>query len=196
MSAVLGGLVGLVGSALPATLEFFQKKEDRKHELSLKQLEMEAAKIGHQFQAQSKGLEADIEEIKGLYAHDMSVSGASKLIDALRASVRPIITYVFFVFFLVVKGTGLYVAVNMQNVPIAEALLAIWDPNTDALFAAIIGFWFGSRAISQFRLQNARQEMFKSRPVTTSAGVDKTPPSTDPKAPENNGGWHMNTDRG
>jgi hypothetical protein len=195
MSAVLGGLVGLAGSAVPAAIEFFQKKEDRKHELAMKQLEMEAAKAGHQFQAQSKALDADIEEIKGLYAHDTSLSGANKLMDALRASVRPVITYVFFAFFLTVKVTGLHIAVNVQNVPIAQALVAIWDPNTDALFAAIVGFWFGSRAISQYRLQNARHAaLYGSAPTVL---VRKQPANTTPSVtPSPNvtkdGDWHLN----
>jgi len=30
-------------------------------------------------------------------------------------------------------------------------LIAIWDIETQALFAAVMSFWFGQRALSKFR---------------------------------------------
>jgi hypothetical protein len=34
---------------------------------------------------------------------------------------------------------------------LAEALPRIWDPETQALFAAAMSFWFSQRALSTFR---------------------------------------------
>jgi GH24 family phage-related lysozyme (muramidase) len=33
----------------------------------------------------------------------------------------------------------------------AKAIVIIWDPETQAIFAAIVSFWFGSRAFSKAR---------------------------------------------
>ncbi len=72
-------------------------------------------------------------------------------VDALRASVRPIITYAFFLLFASVKGSALYVLIVVEGILLAEALPRIWDPETQALFAAAMSFWFGQRALSKLR---------------------------------------------
>ena len=69
------------------------------------------------------------------YRHDKPVGVA--WVDALRASVRPIITYAFFLLFASVKGSALYVLIAVEGLLLAEALPRIWDPETQALFAAV-----------------------------------------------------------
>jgi len=39
----------------------------------------------------------------------------------------------------------------VEGLLIAEALPRIWDQETQALFAAVMSFWFGNRALSKFR---------------------------------------------
>ena len=38
-----------------------------------------------------------------------------------------------------------------SGMEVAEALMVLWDEDTKAIFAAIISFWFGSRAIDKAR---------------------------------------------
>ena len=38
-----------------------------------------------------------------------------------------------------------------QGKSISESLNVLWDDDTKAIFAAIISFWFGSRAIDKGR---------------------------------------------
>jgi hypothetical protein len=38
-----------------------------------------------------------------------------------------------------------------QGVDITDGLIAVWDAETQALFAAVMSFWFGQRALSKFR---------------------------------------------
>ena len=66
-------------------------------------------------------------------------------------SVRPLITYAFFALFASVKGSGLYLLIAVEGLLIAEALPRIWDPETQALFAAVMSFWFGNRTLSKLR---------------------------------------------
>ena len=65
------------------------------------------------------------------------------LLFNLRASVRPIITYIFVFILLVVDFVGLYWAIksghNMQ------AMHIVFSNEEMAILASIIGFWFGSR---------------------------------------------------
>ena len=86
-------------------------------------------------------VQADIAESKALYRHDKAVGVA--WVDSLRASVRPVITYAFFLLFASVKGSALYVLIAVEGLLLAEALPRIWDPEIQALFAVVMSFWFG-----------------------------------------------------
>lgn len=143
LGTVLGGVIGLGGSLAPAVLDYFSSKQERTHIENM-------AKLGHVFDYLGKEVNADSQETTALLDHDKSLTTDSKIINALRASIRPVITYVFFFLFLVVKLVGLWVAWFVQHVSFGESMLALWDPDTAALFAAIMGFWFGNRAISKY----------------------------------------------
>jgi hypothetical protein len=92
--------------------------------------------------------QAEIEETKGLYAHDRSID-AGGFVNALRGSVRPILTYLFFLAFASVKGVMIYAMIENQNIDWVSAVEAAWDDETQAIFSAIIAFWFGNRAMSK-----------------------------------------------
>ncbi|MCP5364124.1 MAG: hypothetical protein H6905_02630 [Hyphomicrobiales bacterium] len=111
---------------------------------------MEQMKLGHQQRLEEINVEADIAESKALYRHDAQPSGV-KWVDGLRASVRPVITYAFFVLFAAVKGSGLYILIAIEGLALAEALPRIWDNETAALFGAVVSFWFGSRSLAKLR---------------------------------------------
>ena len=45
--------------------------------------------------------------------------------------------------------------VNTHGMDLSAGLLEIWDDETQAIFAAIIAFWFGNRAMSKARAWKA-----------------------------------------
>jgi hypothetical protein len=61
------------------------------------------------------------------------------------------ITYAFFLLFAAAKGAGLYMLIAVEGLILVEALPQIWDPETQALFAAVMSFWFGQRALTKLR---------------------------------------------
>ena len=71
-----------------------------------------------------------------------------KWVDGLRGSVRPVITYAFFGLFIFVEVSA-YLSLTAQGVSGLDAVDAVWDEHTKALFAAVIAFWFGGRAIAR-----------------------------------------------
>ena len=152
MLTLLGSLLGFATSAFPDLLGLFRDRQDRMHELAILDRQMEQAKLGHQQRLEEIEVQADIAESKALYKHDQPVG--VDWVDALRASVRPIITYAFFGLFASVKGTALFVLITVEGLLLAEALPRIWDPETQALFAAVMSFWFGSRTFMKMRDQS------------------------------------------
>ena len=95
--------------------------------------------------------EADIAETKGLYAHDTALAAKGGCVVGLQASVRPVITYLFMLAFLSVKAGMIYSLIGNQGIDWTTALDVAWDAETQALFAAIMSFWFGNRAMGKAR---------------------------------------------
>ena len=67
----------------------------------------------------------------------------------LSASVRPVITYLFFGLFLAVKAVILLKAME-SGADWKDAVPLMFDNETQALFSAIIAFWFGQRSVNKF----------------------------------------------
>lgn len=59
--------------------------------------------------------------------------------------------YAFFLPFVVVKVSALLIMLQGDGITLMAALQATWDDETQALFAAVMSFWFGSRQISKMR---------------------------------------------
>lgn len=150
MLTLLGSLLGFITSAFPDLLKIYQDKQDRKHELDIMDRQMEQMRLGHSQRLEEISINADIAESQALYKHDSKPSGI-KWIDGLRASVRPMITYAFFLLFALVKINVLFYLLSTLHMDFAVAIQKIWDAETQALFAACISYWFGSRSLAKAR---------------------------------------------
>ena len=122
MLTLIGSLLGFATSAIPDIMSLFRERADRKHELAVLDRQMEQMRLGHTQRLEEIEVEADIVESKALYKHDVALGGSSRWVDGLRASVRLLITYAFFVLFAAVKGSGLYLLIVVEGLLIAEAL--------------------------------------------------------------------------
>ena len=148
MISLLGSLLGFGTSFLPKVFEFFQDKSDKKHELAVMEVQIRQQKELATQKLEAVNVDADIREIESLHK-SMQPSGV-KFIDGLRGSVRPVITYAFFGLFVFVEVSA-YFALTAQGVSALDAADATFDQDTRALFAAVISFWFGGRAINRMR---------------------------------------------
>lgn len=150
MLTLLGSLLGFISSAFPDLLKLWQDKQDRKHELAILDRQMAQMRLGHNQRLEEIAVNADINESLALLKHDAQPSGVP-WVDALRSSVRPVLTYAFFLLFAAVKCSALYVMVADDGLTFVVALTSIWDAETQALFAAVMSFWFGQRALAKMR---------------------------------------------
>ena len=150
MSGLLGSLLGFGGSVIPAITDHFAKKADNKFELQKMEKMAELRAAGFDHEVKMFETQAADNEHKRLIEHDISINAGTGFIAGLQKSVRPIITYCFFGLFLAIEITLLREALN-SGMSVAESLNVLWDEDTKAIFAAIISFWFGSRAIDKAR---------------------------------------------
>lgn len=152
---ILATFLGILGSVVPEIVDFFKRRDEYKHEARMFELRIQAATQAAKHQLDIENVRADINEGKSLRDHDSSIHGG-RFMDALRASVRPVVTYIFFFAFLAVKFIGLYYGLSFDGgitsqLSVVEILPLVWDTDTQAIFGAILGFWFGSRTIDKLR---------------------------------------------
>ena len=140
MLSLIGSVVGFGASFAPKILDYFQDRADKKHELAVMERQAE-------IKLDQTAIEANIREIESLHEHDAKVSGGG-FIDGLRASVRPIITYLFMGLFLSAEGTA-YILLLKSGINAADAVQLIFDDEIMAIWSSILAFWFGSRSIKR-----------------------------------------------
>jgi hypothetical protein len=148
MLSLLGSVLGFGTSFLPKVMDFFQDKSDKKHELAVMEVQIRQQKELADQKLEAINVDADIREIESLHK-SMQPTGV-KFIDGLRGSVRPVITYAFFGLFIFVEVSA-YIGLTAQGVSALDAANATFDEDIKALFAAVLSFWFGGRAIQRMK---------------------------------------------
>jgi len=148
MLSLLGTLIGFAGSAVPAVLGHFKEKQASKDNLAILEMQGKLARDGVELNLMEFRERAADDEHKRLIQHDIAISKDTSFMGQIRSSVRPVITYFFFSLFAEVKVSALMVAMN-NTADFNTAVNMVWDEETQAIFAAIISFWFGSRALSK-----------------------------------------------
>ena len=141
MLSLAGAALGLFTSFLPKVLDYFNNKQNNAHELAMLE------KV-HSNQMEMTAIDASIREVETIHEHDAALDGGG-FINGLRASVRPVITYLFMLLFMAVEITTFILMlktageVNMETVQ--AALQATWSDQVMAIWSTILAFWFGGR---------------------------------------------------
>lgn len=144
MLTLLGSLLGFLSSFAPKLLDRWQDAADKSHELAMmdKQKEIQLAIGAQQLQEVAINAEAAMFEA----AHTSDRPTGIRWVEALRGTVRPVITYAFFMLFAAVEISVVLHLLHAGD-PIREALPAVWTEEMQALFATILAFWFGGKGI-------------------------------------------------
>ena len=160
MMTMISTFLSFLAGGLPKILGMMQDKQDKKHELALvaAQRERELALAERGFIAQARVEEIKLEQIQtqtageerqALYQHDIEIGkGASQWMINLRASVRPVVTYIFVLELVALNVAGVWYAWH-QGVPFAIAMENVFSDDEMAILASIIAFHFGGRAFGK-----------------------------------------------
>jgi hypothetical protein len=167
MITLLTTLLSFLAGGLPKLLDFFQDRADKKHEVTLAQMqierELELRRAGFEAQARVEEIRTDqlqigadvalaqatLQERQALYAHDIAIGeGASRWVINARALVRPVITYGMFTLLCFINVFGAAYAWHIGT-PFETVLENLWDADTQIIWASIVSFWFGSQAFSK-----------------------------------------------
>ena len=160
MMTMISTFLSFLAGGLPKILSIFQDRQDKKHELALvaAQRERELALAERGFIAQARVEEIKLEQIQtqtageerqALYAHDIEIGkGASQWMINLRASVRPVVTYIFVLELVALNVAGVWYAYT-TGIPFAIAMENVFSDDEMAILASSIAFHFGGRAFGK-----------------------------------------------
>lgn len=142
MITLLGSLLGFVTSTGPSIFKTFmdakQDTRDKEHELKLMAQ-----------QSQDRRDEAIIESVGqvNVEVHKSSQQDskrASRWVVNLSASVRPLITYFFFLEFVLLTFLSAFGLISL------DLFQLLWSESITGIFSVIISFWFGQRLVSKW----------------------------------------------
>jgi len=153
---ILGGIFGGLFRMAPEVLKFFDKKNERAHELMMfsRQCELEQqrgqmrlAEIGAQREA---AVDVGVMDAFNAAIHQQAdmVKAAGGWAASLSASVRPVVTYWML---LIWSFVHIWFAWNawLAGAQATEVFKTMMSPDFSALLAGTINFWFLDRTLKQ-----------------------------------------------
>ncbi|MEM7198471.1 MAG: hypothetical protein AAF352_08925 [Pseudomonadota bacterium] len=151
MISLIGSLIGLFSALVPKLLEFFQDMQDRKHELAIMDKQLAAQSAGHAQRLEALAVQG-ANAVNVQVQKSAAISSGVPWVEALKGSVRPVLTYMFFAMWAVVKGAQYFLLVKAGVLPM-EAIVGLWTDIDSGIFSTIIAFWFGERLFSKGKRQ-------------------------------------------
>lgn len=151
-SPILGALTGGVARLVPEMLNFFDRKNRRKHELDLGTQQLELVKT----QGATRLAEIDAQSIadqttKSIDALSAVLQAQAKptgirWIDAINSAVRPIWTYLVLLSWASVKITNTLVAL-VNHLDWEKVQPLIWGGDETTMMSTLLTFWFLDRVL-------------------------------------------------
>ncbi len=153
---VLGGLLGGIFRLVPEVLKYFDKKNERQHELLMFDKQCDLEKVRGQIRLDEIGAQRDAAIDTGVMdAFNAAINQQAEMVKtaggwaaSLSASVRPVVTYWILVIW---SFAHLWFAWNawIGGLPPAEAFKTIMSPDFSALLSGTINYWFLDRTLKQ-----------------------------------------------
>ena len=153
-SGVIGSLFGGLFRLAPEVLKFFDKQNDRKHELAMMDKQLDYEKLKAEFKVEEKYVDFSVHQLDAMQEafkeQAATATSSYKWVSALSALVRPMVTYVLFGLYVCFKITMMYYAVQ-TGIPWNAVMQQAWNQDDFAMLNAILMFWFVGRSIQQYR---------------------------------------------
>lgn len=148
LESLFGGLLGGLFRLAPEVLKLLDRKSERLHELALLNAEMEFAKVRGEImmrQTEAVMTVAELDAVgKGVEEQGRTARAAGKVVAAISALVRPIVTYAFVTTYFLVKLAAYLLALE-QGGDWRLVLLDLWNKDDMAILTLILTFWFVGR---------------------------------------------------
>lgn len=153
-SGVLGSLFGGLFRLAPEILKFFDRKNEREHEYKMFGLQTDLEKLRGEFRVEERYVDYSVAQMNAIQAAnetDAKIAANSyKWVSALIGSVRPMITYIIFLFYIIVKATfianGFAMGMHWNDI-----VHQTWTQDDFMMLTMILTFWFVGRSIEKYQ---------------------------------------------
>lgn len=153
-SGVIGSLFGGLFRLAPEVLKFFDKQNDRKHELAMMDKQLDYEKLKGEFKVEEKYVDFSVHQLDAMQEafkeQAATATSSYKWVSALSALVRPVVTYVLFGLYVCFKITMMYYAVQ-TGIPWGETMSQVWNLEDFAMLNMVLSMWFVGRTIEKYR---------------------------------------------
>lgn len=151
-----GGATGVLGSLLSHVVDIFKQRQENKHELELRKLDLQAMDKEYEFQREKSGdetLRASYEMDKAAYVNNQKLEGwglhALTLVDVIRGLIRPALTCILL---YVLWDTRCQLeqildSVGMEHISVEQATELYSEMINSIIYigTTAVLWWFGSR---------------------------------------------------
>jgi len=167
MMSLVSTVVSFLMGGLPKLLDFFQDRQDKKHEITLARMQndkefhmMERGFVAQarveeirtdqmQVDANIRHHEAVVDHQKALLAHDIAIGkGASMWVTNLRASIRPVVTLIFVLELVAINAAIIWWGWS-EGLDFLTVINQAFTDDEMIILSSIIAFWFGTQAFSK-----------------------------------------------
>jgi len=153
---VIGSVLGGVFRLAPEVLKYFDKKNERLHELSMfsRQCELEQLR-GAQKLAEIGAVREAAVDVGVMDAFNAAINQQAEMVKAaggwaasLSASVRPVMTYYLLVLYGTAKTAAMVLA-YYHGQSLTEVLAKSWGSDDMALLTGVINYWMIDRSLAK-----------------------------------------------
>lgn len=153
-TGVFGSIIGGLFRLAPEILKFFDKKNEREHELAMFTLQTDLEKMRGEFRMEERYVDHSVAAMDAIQAafkqQGEADARAWKWVASISALVRPGTTYWFLFLYSVVKVMTVWLA-YLANESMAAVMEKVWTQHDFGLFSMILTFWFVGRAIEKYK---------------------------------------------
>lgn len=153
-SGVLGSLFGGLFRLAPEILKYFDRKNERSHELSMFKYQTELEKVKGDYRMEEKYVDFSVAQMQAIQAANEAegkiASQSYKWVSALSAMVRPTIGLTMFLFYMIVKITFIANGFSM-GMEWVEIVKQTWTQDDFMLLMMVITYYFIARDISKYQ---------------------------------------------
>jgi hypothetical protein len=153
---IIGSLLGGVFRLVPEVIKYFDKKNERQHELAMFDKQCDLEKVRGQIRLEEIGAQRDMAVDVGVMdafkaAIDQQtemVKAAGGWVASLSASVRPVMTYYLLLLYGVAKTAAIVLA-YLAGQPMLEVLKEAWSVDDMALLSGVVNYWILDRTLAK-----------------------------------------------
>jgi hypothetical protein len=146
MITLFGSIIGFLGAMVPDVFSLLRNRADQRFEKELLELQLKQQAEGRTERLEEVRLRTDAVEARAIYKTWRS---GVAWVDALNGTVRPVLAYAFFLLYAATKL--LQWSLLDATHPLPWQVQGLWGEEDQAIFAGIISFYFGQRAMAKTR---------------------------------------------